>query len=346
MIAIERQEGGNPGESGRGSAIQQYLKEIEPLLADASRIPVSDPHVTFRVATDDIMSGNSFQILDGAPRDGYMRRTFDLPQGAYTLSEEFSTDWYVAEKKTHELFHSLSGKDIEVDTALPVRDDSSTIEASYWSNWKVNTRTGHRYREEIYPEVVNHLLPELVAARGKHRAVDLFGGDGEFVRLLQHSARVLGSTASLEWNIVDRDPESLNRARVHTYSPFEQLKEQQDGSKLTVHDPLDLTDARKRQRLFRELGPQDLVTVIGGLNSNVVTSEDAYHIAFDISQILLAPGGKCVVTGYTRSLLNRAMFTEMGFVVEKMCVPENIFVNTLPTQFYVLRNPRLVSSGE
>ncbi|MEN9408002.1 MAG: hypothetical protein RLZZ455_1218 [Candidatus Parcubacteria bacterium] len=346
MIAIDRREGGDHGEPNSGVAIQRYLNEIEPLLEGSSRYPLRNPRTVIRVGIDDVSPDGSFRILDASGFDGYTKRSFELPSGVYTLSEEFSTEWYLVEKKTHELFHTLSGSDVEVDSALPDREESGTIEASYWSRWKEGTRSGQVYRQDIYPEVANHVLPEIVAARGRHRAVDLFGGDGEFVRLLQHSARVLGSTASLDWSLVDRDSASLSRARLHTNSPLARSREQQDGLKLTVHDPLDLTDVKKRQRLFREIGPQDLVTVIGGLNSSVITSVDAYQIAHDIREQLLVPGGTCVITGYTHSLLNRAMFIEMGFDVLQMSVPENIFANKLPRQLYVLRNPVHESAGE
>jgi len=217
----------------------------------------------------------------------------------------------------------LEGNEIEVNTTS-MEDDVSIAPAHYW-NWGI-WKTGMVeviYRGEIYPQVTEAIKQRINRLpNGQQVIVDLFGGDGEFVEELHQSA--LFPENSGQFHVVDSNEPSLNKARQR----FAQTE-------VGVHSQ-DLTGP---EDIFSGIrGKPTVVTAIGGLCTSIVTRVQGLEIARKIYEGM-ADGGFFIATGYTAMILNGRDFSGIGFEVEQMSIPGNVFTFRTPDQLYVLRKP-------
>ncbi|MDP3941129.1 MAG: hypothetical protein Q8Q49_02340 [bacterium] len=342
MSIIDIRPGVEYGGVQKTAAIAKYLKETQALLTTLpTGVPI-EPTATVHIFGSKYLPDGSFDVLErNVPDEACKSMSFAFPFGTYSFQVGVSNMDIVDSIlfKTVQLFGDLDGSDVEVDTYSPNGGGVVPRDADFWSSWKKSWDFCMKYESQIYPKVIDQLIPELTHARGDQRGVDLFGGDGRFVRLLAGYLPFLNKEASFEWHVVDNDASSLESARERSRFPVFDRDGKRHELGFTVHDPIDLTDANNRKELFAQIGKCNLVTILGGLNSNVIATADAVSIAEDIHRELLAPGGLCVVTGLTKVLLNADMFSSTGFTVEQMTIPRNIWTPNKPEQLYVLRNP-------
>lgn len=218
---------------------------------------------------------------------------------------------------------SLGGDEVEVDTTGISYEPKGSF---YWDNrWKDISLTGADYTQEIYPRALRAILNNLgtfdANAMDIH-FVDLFGGDGEFVKRLQPKlSQQLRAVTT--FHIIDASAPSLNKAR-------ELFKE---DANVVIHPASYLqTD----QAVFQEVPmPPKLVSAIGGLCGNIIPREEALGITEHVYEEM-AEGGLFVVTGRTGVLLNAEDFSRIGFKVKQMTIPENVVYLNSPYQLYVL----------
>jgi hypothetical protein len=106
-----------------------------------------------------------------------------------------------------------------------------------------------------------------------------------------------------------------------------------------VHPPIDIVT---ESDIFKGVSDgRNIVTAIGGLNSNVLTRQHALGVVRKIFE-WLNPGDYFIVTGYTVALLNANDYRSIsvgnrGFDVLNMSIPRNFVNSWLPTQLYVLQ---------
>lgn len=217
---------------------------------------------------------------------------------------------------------SLEGDEAEVDTTGISYEPKGSF---YWeSRWKDIGLTGADYAQEIYPRVLRAMLDNLntfdANATGIH-FVDLFGGDGEFVKRLQPT--LSQQLRSPTFHIIDASSSSLDRAR----ELF------QDNEDVVIHPARYI---QPDEPVFQGISaPPRIVTAIGGLCGSVISRQEALGITGQVYE-KMAEGGLFVVTGRTGVLLNAEDFSRIGFKVRQMTVPENVVYLYPPYQLYIL----------
>lgn len=235
-----------------------------------------------------------------------------------TLEDYIIPDRNPVYKSLRKLVESLRGDEMEVDTAAfthkPQRD------SLFWDDWKTGV-FGEVYRGEIYTAVLGAIKDRIdrLTINGLIH-VDLFGGDGEFVDLLQQHLPRNGRDS--QFHIVDFNRKSLEKAAQGL-----------SLAQVEVH----YGDIVSAEDLFADVPkPPNLVTAIGGLCSGVVARAQGLDIARKIFGGMDSEG-IFIATNYAPSVLNASDYLSIGFQVEQMSVPQNYFSGKFPTQLYVLR---------
>lgn len=218
-----------------------------------------------------------------------------------------------------EFVQSLGGTELEIDTSR-----NKSTKKSNWTDWKA-AGMGEVYRQGIYPKAIKE-VEDRISSLSSERivAVDLFGGDGEFVQMMLPTiqSRVISS----EVHIIDAHKISLDTARERFVSLGEDV--------VIVHPP---TEIELTSDIFADVPtPPNLVTAIGGLCVAVTTRSEALAIASKVYRGM-ADNGIFVVTGYSEVLLNEIDFLKIGFKIEQKTIPENALSFVPPYQMYVLR---------
>lgn len=203
----------------------------------------------------------------------------------------------------------------EVDTTHSPEMDPAPY--WFWNSWK-NGSNGDTYRERIYPVVLD-TIEQKVNGVSFGPVVDLFGGDGEFIELLRNSSL----PEACEYHVMDNNQPSLDLAK----------KRIAVGDNTTVVHAVDLVS---ESNIFKNLPRPSLVTAIGGLCASIVDRTQGRSISSQVYKALQG-GGLFVVTGFTPVVLNASDFSQIGFKVEQMSIPENVVSFTRPDQLYVLR---------
>jgi hypothetical protein len=261
------------------------------------------------VAAHMIGSLRVFSFID--PSIGLLRT---VPHGKMMF-----TDPLVA--TVQKIMEGLDGNDVEVDTSR-MANGVNIAPTSYWDKWKEGMQ-GEIYRGELYPSVIEAVRQRVVRLPGgKLIMVDLFGGDGEFVEMAKNE---FGSASDgNKYHIIDANKVSLIKARQRFVNQG-----------VEIHDQ----DLTMEGDIFSEIDEKPtLVTAIGGLCSSIVTRTQAIEIARKVFE-KMAPGGFFMLTGYTAMVLNSTDFSEIGFEVEQMSIPQNVLTFKIPDQFYVLKKP-------
>ncbi len=249
-----------------------------------------------------------YPVIYGAPDQKLMVACFGNPKfGCIQDPYYFSLKSFVK---------FLKGSEVEADTSNSVEMDPAP--PWFWNNWK-NGGYEQVYRDKIYPAVlktINQRDREIPPGP----TVDLFGGDGEFVEML-YKATLLGSE---RYYILDNHQPSLDKAR--------QRANVSNTDTIVVCSKNLAEDAT----IFEDITQPSVVTAIGGLCASIVDRAQARKIASQVYNAL-QDRGLFVVTGFTPVVLNAADFSEIGFKVEQMSVPENAISFKRPDQLYVLR---------
>lgn len=223
----------------------------------------------------------------------------------------------------HGFVRFLKGDEVEVDTTRPLYLAKSSL---YWERrWKDTGLVGSDYTWEIYPRVLRAMLDNLGTFDADTRDihfVDLFGGDGEFVKGLQLKLSQQ-SRAVATFHIIDASSSSLDRAR-------ELFQNNED---VVIHPARYI---QPDEPVFQGISaPPRIVTAIGGLCGSVISRQEALGITGQVYE-KMAEGGLFVVTGRTGVLLNAEDFSRIGFKVRQMTVPENVVHLYPPYQLYIL----------
>lgn len=217
---------------------------------------------------------------------------------------------------------SLRGNEVEVDTT----GISDELKGSfYWDNrWKDIGLTGSDYTWELYPKVLQAVQDRLYtfgADTDDIHFVDLFGGDGEFVKRLQPT--LSQQLRSPTFHIIDASASSLDRAR-----------ELFRGNESVVVHPARYLQSD--EAVFQGVPkPPQLVTAIGGICGGVIPRQEAQGVTERVYEEM-AEGGTFVATGKTGVLLNAKDFSRIGFKVKQMTIPENVVYLRYPYQLYIL----------
>ncbi|MBN2367825.1 hypothetical protein JXC34_02310 [Candidatus Woesearchaeota archaeon] len=247
-------------------------------------------------------------------------RIYQFPDENFFLIEQD----YVIIMKNYllSLLPLLGGNDVELDTSRIA--DSASRDSAYWDNWKKNKEGAH-YKLEIYPrcvEAISAIAGEFNG--GEMTLVDLFGGDGEFIYSLSSIIEDQYPRLKMSYHVVDNNLVSIERAN-----------ELHIGSAFSAH----LEDLAETENIFQVIGAAPyIVTAIGGLNKNVISKEEARKLAGTVYEGL-NPGGFFVVTGYSSCHMNSLQFSEIGFEILNMSLPENIATGKVPKHFYILKKP-------
>lgn len=214
------------------------------------------------------------------------------------------------------LLSTLGGNEVEVDTSTNRYIDMPLFN-EFWDDWKDRGLVvADIYSEQIYLGVIQTIEDFGVKIDEKFKAVDLFGGDGEF------SEKLSSQIGVGEFHVIDQNVLSLGAAKSRS-------------GNLIVHSPVDLTNT---EDVFNGVENPNLVTAIGGLCAQVVSRKQALRIAQKVFDGL-GDGGVFIITGYSHVLLNASDFRSIGYEVLNMSVPGNIYENAYPKQLYVLRKP-------
>lgn len=254
----------------------------------------------------------------------YIPNIYEIPElGIIVGSFERNSDQY--NYPLNRFVSSLGGNQVEVDTS----EVSYYLRSpDYWrSPWKERGLVETEYHDEIYPRVLRAVLDNLPPEPEPIEFVDLFGGDGEFVRFL-HSKMDQNMRSLTTFHIIDASAPSLWLAR----QTFLEIPE-----KVLIHDPYYL---QPDQEVFRGISkPPKLVTAVGGLCGGVVLREEALGIVQNVYDEM-ASGGTFIVSGLSGVLLNSKDFRRIGYRVENMSVPQNVVYSHPPYQLYILRKPQ------
>lgn len=196
-----------------------------------------------------------------------------------------------------------------------------------WDGWKPGRKGYEDTIKDIHPAVFR-LLDETVqeirsrsGATGLIRVADLFSGDGSFAGSVRRSY----PEDAVEVMAVERNEELLRKA----------VAEHPEMAGNFIR-----ADLTQTQELMSLVGRPDVVTIIGGLNAQVIKRADALGLARQVFDAL-NDGGYLIVAGYTQTLLYRDDFAGLGFEVLNMSVPGNMRPQSVkaPQDLYVLRKP-------
>lgn len=244
----------------------------------------------------------------------------------------FDNEWtYSSEvvRRISEIIWSDTGNLVEVKINDLVRkpiDVSHVEDPSFWTGWNWDPfRESLTYRviDRVCASNLKPLIERMKLKFGKIILLDIFAGTGLFVERVYEEA---GLGYDITSYLIERNSANCRYAR-------ERLG--RTARNATVIEA-ELGEG-KGQVLARLPERPNLVTSIGGIDESVVKREDAFTVAKQVYN-LLPEGGIFVVSGFTYCLLDKEDFESIGFIVEQMTIPKNIFKET-PAQFYVLIKP-------
>jgi len=176
--------------------------------------------------------------------------------------------------------------------------------------------------ENIYPLVIDTIKRIIGQDNSKKSItlVDICGGDGEFIELLSDSLHEDYPDSHNEYWLMDNNKRSIRMAK-KKFAEREDVYIQED-------------DVTQSDIIPGGVKPK-IVTIMGGLNHNVMLRGNAYNIA-KVVYNKLNQGGFFIVTGYSPCLLNAEDFRTIGFNILNMIDPQSFTVKERPLQYYVL----------
>jgi len=228
---------------------------------------------------------------------------------------------------TQRLFSLLNGNEIEMDYSRVITDRAHEIE--FWDNWKTDYKdSANSYSvcsQSLYPEVIK-MVKEIVTAQDLYSEtiVDIFGGDGEFLRELFLELEIGFPSLNAWYHLIDFNGKGIKEA-----------KERIGGLKKVSVWQKNLILYSDIEKIIKD--KPTIVTAIGGLVKRVVTFKSSYHIARDVYKALPA-GGYFILTGYKEPHLNAEILSSIGFeVLNKTLMTKTAEGTLVPYSFYVLR---------
>lgn len=238
--------------------------------------------------------------VSGRPRSG-APLVFRVHRGVGEEVRFVSHGWLLEVRPLLDALQTrLHGDELEVDYRLAASrrllpPGPIVFPDGWWTGWKEREADGvsfgEGYRALVYPPLATALRPLGAACR----VLELGGGDGEGL------AQLDGWSAAV---LVDRNADLLAQAaarfgdRVHTRRH----------------------DLREDVPLTAFGGPFDLVIAVGVLGINVLDRACALRWLGRIRDGL-PPGGRCVITGWTPSLVVGEDLVAAGFEVHNRAAP-------------------------
>ena len=234
-----------------------------------------------------------------------------------------------------ELFSLLKGDEFDED--MTFGDTSEELDSKDWDKWQqvVMSVARDAYAQHIHPAViaaaVSLVEAQLERERDGHnpgkriKMVDIFGGDGDFLRAFQKALQNRFSAIGLpvpdiEYWLIEKNQKSVETAK----------------NKKLISE-INIVQADLTQSQLRDfVSDADIVTSIGGgFNQQVIgPKEKSVQILRDVRKAL-APGGHLIVAGLTSVKLTSGEFEAEGFKALNYSIPIN-FVKVLHgEQLYV-----------
>jgi hypothetical protein len=221
-----------------------------------------------------------------------------------------------------QLLERLHGDEVE----FAQTDTAWVHPAGWWDDWKPRpltaahetveagrheTTIGDIYRDALYPTVEATLEAMILADSPCRRVVDVCAGDGEL------ALRLLKRWPALQLTLLECNAQAVAASR------------ERIGDRAVVREE----DVRTATWPVEA----DVVLLVGAIQGNVMSSDDAYA-AIRQAYASLRPGGLAIVTGYSPCLVDAGGFELVGFNVLNRAAPPT-HDNAMGRQHYVLRRP-------
>ncbi|MFH2145271.1 MAG: class I SAM-dependent methyltransferase [Candidatus Omnitrophota bacterium] len=225
-----------------------------------------------------------------------------------------------------EIIKSLPGNKVEI--VLPASAIPAPRSRDNWEeDWKETI-----YHKVVYSSIYDEAIREVETiisgffqAETDVALVDIGGGDGEFIELLNRFIKTRSAKRDPAYWLIDDSAKSIKKAQ----------KRLADIPRCTiVKDNIFSLSSIIQNNL---ISPQ-IITALGVINAHVMDKNQALFVAQQAYEQLQA-GGYFIVSGKTFSLVSAAEFRRMGFEVLKMSIPQNIDSADECRQLYVLRKP-------
>jgi len=259
---------------------------------------------------------------------------FRLPQFDILVTDRMAIQGFI-----RSIISVLNGDQVEYDTFNFNHEAPYPIE--FWDSWKID-EFRETYRHRIYPLVIGMIEYVIKEKKTNHVLTigDIFSGDGEFIQDLNQQISANHPERTIEYHIVDNNSSSLGQAQ-RRFTSRNGLYQPDNGLSAMKFENIQIhqADLAIGDNPFPFVELPDIVTALGGLNKGVISRSDALSLTKMVYNGM-KPGGFFMVSGYTSCLLNAQKFSEVGFNVLNMGVPENIINGWVPKQLYVLQKPK------
>ncbi|MBN2145095.1 MAG: NAD(P)-dependent oxidoreductase, partial [Candidatus Aureabacteria bacterium] len=225
--------------------------------------------------------------------------------------------------RIHRIVHQLKGNEVEYRQSRSGNLQSNSSE--FWTTWnQTEPHLIQQYRDVIDTNVARAVRAVLKDDAGPNPGVlELFSYDAPMTEMLMAERDKHADDETVRHAVMDRDKAAMERARQKFI-----------GKPVGVYE----RDISQVVDFRQEIGfVPHVITSVGGLNSYVVTREEALPVAQRVFQAL-PEGGYFIVSGITLCHLNSDDFRGMGFEVLNYSIPQR-FSNIARGQFYILRKP-------